>query len=110
MDYFTEPSPMRTRGFAVAQFCHYTLDANPDADGDARERLTLTFSDADVVFTGSRCSSNRSISTVSHPWPRCMPARQRRCVPTVGREDRDARLDKSNGAASRAVCALERTA
>lgn len=45
----------RTRaGFAVAQLCHYTLDANPDADGDARERLTLAFSTADVVVTGAR--------------------------------------------------------
>lgn len=43
----------RTRaGFAVAQLCHYTLDANPD--GDARERPTLVFSTADVVVTGAR--------------------------------------------------------
>lgn len=48
------PDASTRAGFAVTQLCHYTLDANPDADGDARERLTLAFSTADVVVTGAR--------------------------------------------------------
>ena len=39
---------------SAVPLCHYTLDANPDPEGDARERLTLAFSTADVVVTGAR--------------------------------------------------------
>ena len=33
---------------------HYTLDANPDAELDTPDRLTLAFSTADVVIVGAR--------------------------------------------------------
>lgn len=47
---------LRTRvGFATAQFCHYTLEPNPDATADvAPERLTIAFSTADVTILGAR--------------------------------------------------------
>lgn len=45
-------------GFPTHQLCHYTLDANPAASGeaDAPQRLTLAFHTADVVMTGARLS------------------------------------------------------
>jgi hypothetical protein len=49
-----QPTPETRQGFALAQLLHYTVEANPEGDKDAPERLTLAFSTADVVVTGSR--------------------------------------------------------
>ena len=49
-------SPTRTCGFPLGQLCHYTLEANPAAEGDGGppERLTMGFPTADVVMVGAR--------------------------------------------------------
>jgi hypothetical protein len=53
-----QPDPHTRMGFPAHQLCHYTLDANPAASGeaDAPQRLTLAFHTADVVITGARLS------------------------------------------------------
>jgi hypothetical protein len=53
-----QPDPHTRTGFPTHQLCHYTLDANPAASGeaDAPQRLTLAFHTADVVITGARLS------------------------------------------------------
>ena len=87
---------------SAVPLCHYTLDANPDPEGDARERLTLAFSTADVVVTGARLAllleplhQHRLASLAA------MDARYANVgapKPWVARIV-IARLDKSNGAA-----------
>jgi hypothetical protein len=49
-----QPAPNTRQGFALAQLLHYTLDANPAAELDTPDRLTLAFSTADVVIVGAR--------------------------------------------------------
>jgi len=52
-----QPSPESRLGFAFAQLLHYSLEANPEAEGNKDappERLTLGFSTADVVVLGAR--------------------------------------------------------
>ena len=49
-----QPTPNTRQGFALAQLLHYTLDANPAAELDTPDRLTLAFSTADVVMVGAR--------------------------------------------------------
>ena len=49
-----QPTPNTRQGFALAQLLHYTLDANPAAELDTPDRLTLAFSTADVVIVGAR--------------------------------------------------------
>lgn len=49
-----QPTANTRQGFALAQLLHYTLDANPAAELDTPDRLTLAFSTADVVLVGAR--------------------------------------------------------
>jgi hypothetical protein len=47
----------RRRGFNASQLIAFSLDPNPDADGDKNQppqKLSLTFSTADVVVLGWR--------------------------------------------------------
>ena len=52
-------SEHKRRGFHTSQLLDYTLEPNPDADGDKNEppqKLALAFSTADVVVLGWRLS------------------------------------------------------